>query len=141
TTTIVAEPGAVYASESTLYLAASRYVTPDEQGDVAGDEWSTAIHAFDLAGDGPAAHAAAGEVAGSTLNQFSMSEFGGHLRIATTEGTPWGRVDSESGVHVFERQGSELVEIGAVRGLGVTETIQSVRFMGPVGYVVTFRQT
>ena len=23
----------------------------------------------------------------------------------------------------------------------MTETIQSVRFMGPVGYVVTFRQT
>ncbi len=141
TTTIVAEPGAVYASESTLYLAANRFVSLDEQGDVASDEWATAIHAFDLSGDGPAAHAAAGEVAGSTLNQFSLSEFEGRLRIATTEGTPWGRADSESGVHVFERRGGELVEVGAVGGLGVTETIQSVRFMGPVGYVVTFRQT
>jgi hypothetical protein len=30
---------------------------------------------------------------------------------------------------------------GHVTGLGLTERIYSVRFMGPVGYVVTFRQT
>jgi hypothetical protein len=34
-----------------------------------------------------------------------------------------------------------LVQIGAVEGLGKGERIYSVRFVGPVGYVVTFRQT
>ena len=142
TTTVVAEASTVYASASTLYVAATRWVQPDAQRSVAADEWSTALHAFDLGGDGAATHVAAGEVPGSTLNQFSLSEFDGHLRIATTQGTPWGGgPESQSGVHVFERRGNELVEIGSVGGLGLTETIQSVRFMGPVGYVVTFRQT
>lgn len=142
TTTVVAEASTVYASASTLYVAATRWVQPDAQRGVLADDWSTALHAFDLGGDGAAAHVAAGEVPGSTLNQFSLSEFDGHLRIATTQGTPWGGgPESQSGVHVFERRGSELVEVGSVGGLGLTETIQSVRFMGPVGYVVTFRQT
>lgn len=141
TTTVVAEAGAVYASATTLYLAATQWVGIEEQRSIEPDDWSTAIHAFDLSADGPAAHVAAGEVPGSTLNQYSLSEYEGHLRIATTEGTPWGRSESESGVHVLRAQGDELVEVGAVGGLGRTETIQSVRFMGPVGYVVTFRQT
>lgn len=142
TTTIVAQAGTVYASSSTLYVAATQWVQFDEQGSISSEDWSTAIHAFDLGGDGAATHVAAGEVPGSTLNQFSLSEYDGHLRIATTEGTPWdSRNESESGVHVFEVQGGELVEVGSVGGLGRTETIQSVRFMGPVGYVVTFRQT
>lgn len=142
TTTIVAEAGTVYASTSTLYVAATKFVQFDEQGSVSSEDWSTAIHAFDLGGDGAATHVAAGEVKGSTLNQFSLSEYDGHLRIATTQGTPWGgSEDSQSGVHVFRIDGGELVEVGSVDGLGRTETIQSVRFMGPVGYVVTFRQT
>ena len=142
TTTIVAQAGTVYASSSTLYVAATQWVQFDEQGSISSEDWSTAIHAFDLGGDGAATHVAAGEVPGSTLNQFSLSEYDGHLRIATTEGTPWdSRNESESGVHVFQARGGELVEVGSVGGLGRTETIQSVRFMGPVGYVVTFRQT
>ena len=143
TTTVVADAGTVYASASTLYIAATRYVSPEGQGEVSPDDWSTAIHAFDLASDGPAAHIGAGEVPGSTLNQYSLSEHDGHLRIATTEGTPWGGggQESESAVRVLRLQGDQLTEVGVVGGLGRTETIQSVRFMGPVGYVVTFRQT
>ena len=142
TTTVVAEAGTVYASAATLYIAATRYVSPQAQGDVASEDWSTAVHAFDLRTDGPAAHVGAGEVPGSTLNQYSLSEHEGHLRIATTEGTPWGGgAESESAVRVLRLEGDRLVEVGAVGGLGRTETIQSVRFMGPVGYVVTFRQT
>lgn len=142
TTTVVAEAGAVYASASTLYLAANRYVSAGDQAGIAAEDWSTAIHAFDLRGDGAAAHIGAGEVPGNTLNQYSLSEHDGHLRIATTEGTPWGGGgDSESAVRVLRLAGDTFTEVGMVGGLGRTETIQSVRFMGPVGYVVTFRQT
>ncbi len=142
TTTVVAEAGTVYASAATLYVAATRYVSVAAQADVAAEDWSTAIHAFDLRGDGAASHIAAGEVPGSTLNQYSLSEYDGYLRIATTDGTPWGGTgDSESAVHVLHLDGDQLVEVGVVGGLGQGETIQSVRFMGPVGYVVTFRQT
>jgi uncharacterized secreted protein with C-terminal beta-propeller domain len=142
TTTVVAEASTVYASAGTLYLAANTYVPVQEQGRFASDGYATALHAFDLRGDGAAAHLGAGEVPGHLLNQYSLSEHDGHLRVATTEGDPWGGgEDSQSGVRVLRLDGGRLVEVGSVTGLGVTETIQSVRFMGPVGYVVTFRQT
>ncbi|MCO8128138.1 beta-propeller domain-containing protein [Acidimicrobiia bacterium EGI L10123] len=142
TTTVVAEAGTVYASTSTLYVAANTYVPLQEQGRIVGEDFTTALHAFDLRGDGPAAHLGAGEIPGHLLNQYSLSEHDGYLRAATTEGAPWGGgQDSQSGVRVLQLDGGALVEVGAVTGLGVTETIQSVRFMGPVGYVVTFRQT
>lgn len=142
TTTVVAEAGTVYASSSTLYVAANTYVPLQDQGRVVGEDFTTALHAFDLRGDGPAEHVGAGQIPGHLLNQYSLSEYDGHLRVATTEGAPWGGgEDSQSGVRVLRLDGDRLVEVGAVTGLGVTETIQSVRFMGPVGYVVTFRQT
>ncbi|HVM15444.1 MAG TPA: beta-propeller domain-containing protein, partial [Egibacteraceae bacterium] len=48
---------------------------------------------------------------------------------------------SQSAVTVLATQGDELVQVGRVDGLGPTERIYSVRFMGDVGYVVTFRET
>ncbi|HEU5084820.1 MAG TPA: beta-propeller domain-containing protein [Acidimicrobiales bacterium] len=142
TTTVVAEAGTVYASTSTLYLATNRYVPVEDQGRIVDEDFTTALHAFDLSGDGAAAHLGGGEIPGHVLNQYSLSEHEGHLRVATTEGAPWsGTEQSQSGVRVLRLQDGALVEVGAVTGLGLTETIQSVRFMGPVGYVVTFRQT
>jgi hypothetical protein len=144
TTTVVAEAGIVYASATTLYLAVNRYVPVEDQGRVVDEAFTTAVHAFDLRGDGAAAHVGAGEIPGHVLNQYSLSEHDGYLRVATTEGAPWamdGADPSHSGVRVLRLEGDRLVEVGAVTGLGLTETIQSVRFMGPVGYVVTFRQT
>lgn len=142
TTTVVAETATVYASPTTLYLAANRWIPFEDQAGVAAEEFRTALHAFDLSGDGAAAHIGAGDIAGTVLNQYSLSEFEGHLRVATTEGTPWDeRTASQSGVRVLRLEGAVLTEVGSVSGLGLTETIQSVRFMGPVAYVVTFRQT
>ncbi len=154
TTTVVADAQSIYASPTTLYLSATRWqAVPVDVGaassqiaPVPAGQVDTAIQAFDLRGDGPAAHVGAGEVPGSLLNQYSMSEHGGHLRVATTEEAT-GTSASQSGVRVLRLEpGSagapgRLVEVGAVTGLGETETIQSVRFMGDVGYVVTFRQT
>lgn len=47
---------------------------------------------------------------------------------------------SESFVTVLEETDQALVEVGRVGGLGRGEEIYSVRFVGDVGYVVTFRQ-
>jgi Beta propeller domain len=49
-------------------------------------------------------------------------------------------VPSQSLVTVLRRQGSTLAPIGQVAGLGQGQRIYSVRFIGDVGYVVTFRQ-
>lgn len=48
---------------------------------------------------------------------------------------------TESAVTVLELQGDRLNPIGRVAGLGKGERIYAVRYIGPTGYVVTFRQT
>jgi hypothetical protein len=69
-----------------------------------------------------------------------MSEFEDHLRVATTERVG-GRTGSESFVTVLRETDGELAPVGQVGGLGKGEEIKAVRFIGKIGYVVTFRQT
>ena len=86
-----------------------------------------------------------GSVPGRLINQYAMSEWDDRLRVAsTTEGmvtTGGGIAPSQSQITVLGVSGGQLAQIGVVTGLGVTERIYAVRFVGPVGYVVTFRQT
>ncbi len=142
----------VYASSERLYVATNQWFEPvalAEQDTSIEFEDRTRIHAFDLTGSGPAEYVASGEVRGQLLSQFAMSEHDGFLRVASTEQS-FGAVDfddvvaedtSESFVTVLGEQDGALVEVGRVGGLGRGEQIHSVRFLGDVGYVVTFRQT
>ena len=81
---------------------------------------------------------------GYLLNQFSLSENGGYLRVASTSRPIWwGPVlptTSQSYVTVLQPQGGVLAPVGQVSGLGQGEQIYSVRFVGNTGYVVTFHQ-
>ena len=96
--------------------------------------------AFDLSAADGADYMASGEVDGELLGQYSMSEHEGFLRVATTTWAGGFGDSQESGVHVLERQG-EFARRGRRRdGLGIGEEIQAVRFLGDIGYVVTFRQ-
>lgn len=86
---------------------------------------------------------ATGDVPGTVLNQFSMDEYEGNLRIATTTGQNnlFGLASSGqsfSDVYVLH---PDMRIAGSVRDLGKTERIYSVRFMADRAYVVTFRQT
>jgi len=83
--------------------------------------------------------AGSGSVPGQPLNQFSLDEYNGNLRIATTIGGSW-FVRSETANDVYVLDGQMNI-IGSVRDLGKTEKIYSARFIGDKGYVVTFRQT
>ncbi len=67
-----------------------------------------------------------------------MSEYDGDLRVAVGLGQPWNT--SDNGVVVLRDQGGKLVQVGSVRGLGIDEQIQSVRWLGSLAVVVTFRQ-
>ena len=97
----------------------------------------TAIHHFKVSNFG-ASYNATAVVKGDLLNQFSMDEHNGHLRVATTY-TQDG--ESQSGVFIFGDNGTtDLEEVGRIEGLGKTERIYAVRFMGDTGAVVTFRQ-
>ncbi len=140
----------VYASTGSLYTAT--YAFPPmmplmESGDPASDpapEFTSQIHRFDITDPTGASYVASGEAPGRLLNQWAMSEYDGHLRVATTDGSPWwGGADTatSSSVVVFRTDGRDLVPTGVVDGLGVNEDIVGVRFIGPTGYVVTFRRT
>lgn len=84
-------------------------------------------------------HVASGRVEGRLVDQFALSIHDGVLRTATTTGGWDG--PTQSSVVALRVEGTELVEVGRVDGLGPDEDIQSVRFLGDTAYVVTFRRT
>jgi hypothetical protein len=143
---VLADGHTLYGSGQSLYLASSMpvWAEPVTDGDSvsisAPTEWTTVVHKFSVSADGPARYEATGTVEGHLLNQFSMDEYNGYFRVATTIGEPWNTETSESQVVVLEQQGRRLTEVGKVANLGRGERIFSVRFAGDIGYVVTFRQ-
>jgi hypothetical protein len=104
----------------------------------------TALHAFDTSDPSRTTYRASGEVPGFLLSQWSLSESGGILRVASTETPPWfdpqAAGESESFVTTLEAQAGKLVTLGRVGGLGRGQRIYAVRFAGDVAYVVTFKQ-
>ncbi|MEU5694480.1 beta-propeller domain-containing protein [Actinosynnema sp. NPDC020468] len=141
---ILADGNTVYGNGTSLYVADDRNLSPTTRfAPTAGGP--TLIHEFDVSGSGTPRHVASGEVPGVLLNQYSLSEYQGHLRVATTSadapGVPENAPSTQSAVTVLKRECNRLVQVGRLDGLGVGERIYSVRFAGPVGYVVTFRQT
>jgi Beta propeller domain len=109
----------------------------------------TGLYKFDISGPGRPVYEASGTVPGWLLGssgtaQYALSEWNGALRVATTADgafVGWSGQPPQSAVYVLEQVGDQLVTIGKVGGLGQGEQIYAVRFAGPVGYVVTFRQT
>ena len=138
---VMANAGTVYASSTGLYVATMEHAF--FAGDVAMGPPAAAetqVHRFDISDAERAYYVGSGKVPGQLLNQFSMSEHDGRLRVATTRDAS-GRGTTDSLVTVLEPQAGQLVQVGQVDGLGKTERIYSVRFIGDMGYVVTFRQT
>lgn len=90
--------------------------------------------------DGKVEAKAHGEVPGTVLNQFSMDEYDGYFRIATTTGNFWSGEENvpKNNVYVLD---SDLKVVGILADLAPKERIYSVRFMGERAYMVTFRNT
>jgi uncharacterized secreted protein with C-terminal beta-propeller domain len=146
TTGVLADGETVYASQDSLYVATQRWVdwervTFDEETGIPDETVATQIHRFDISDPLRAEYTATGEVSGWLLNQWSFSEYEGHLRVVVTNAPAWQRWGpTESSVVVLREERGELKEVGSVGGLGKDENVYSIRFMGDVGYVVTFRQ-
>jgi uncharacterized secreted protein with C-terminal beta-propeller domain len=140
---VMTDAQTVYGSPSHLYVATQRWIDPDT---TAGGlpQASTLIHRFDVTDPDRTTYEASGVVDGYLLNQYSLSEYKGDLRVASTSLPTWWQgaqtVPSQSFVTVLRRAGATLAPIGRVAGLGQGQSIYSVRFIGDVGYVVTFRQ-
>ncbi len=144
---VVASGSTLYATADHVYVATQRWVDWSvlTEADVRNeaDGFSTQIHMFDTSQPGSPRYVGGGEVNGFLLNQFSMDEYDGVLRVASTTAPSgwWWSDQSESLVSTFRLDGGELQQIGQVGGLGQGEQIYSVRFIDDAGYVVTFRQT
>ena len=140
---VMSDGDLVYASATGLYIATPRWFDPAAAGD-APPRGSTLIHKLDTSDPSRTTYRASGVVSGWLLDQFSMSEQDGRLRVASTEEPDWWSGEdegaSESRVTVLAEAGGRLAREGLVTGLGRGERIQAVRFIGDRGYVVTFRQ-
>ena len=121
----------IYSSEDYLYLTKENY---NYYYRIGIEETTTEIYKFEL-GNGKVVYTAKGEVKGTILNQFSMDEYKGNLRIATTSYNR--NYETENNVYVLDE---DLNQIGKLEHLAEDEKIYSVRFIGKVGYVVTFKQ-
>lgn len=133
----------VYCTTNNLYVTSGRFEETISSKDGAVAEifmiddsaiYTTEILKFDISGE-KIEYEAIGKVNGTALNQFSVDEYNGYLRIATTTGN---FQNATNNLYILN---DELSIVGEVEGLAKGETIKSVRFMGDTGYVVTFEQT
>ncbi|MBO2463060.1 beta-propeller domain-containing protein [Actinomadura violacea] len=138
---VAADGTTVYGNGSSLYvtgaparpLATGRWAAPFQE--------STDVYKFDIRGAGRPRYVASGEVPGRLPDQYSLSEYDGDLRLATTStGTKPDGSASQSSVFVLAQHGARLDRIGRVDGLGKGERLYAVRFIGTMAYAVTFRQ-
>jgi uncharacterized secreted protein with C-terminal beta-propeller domain len=134
----------VYASKDNLYIATQKAIAEQPNTDSPPPDQQTEVHKFDISQPDATTYEGTGAVSGTLLNQYSMSEQDGYLRVASTNAPLWWSPGadrpSESFVTVLKQDGSTLQQVGRVGGLGKGERIYAVRFLGDVGYVVTFRQ-
>ena len=119
----------IYVSLENIYLA-------------IGDYDKTVLHRIHIE-NGEIFTAADGEVTGYVLNQFSMDEYEGYFRIATTsqmtsfsEKSPI--LHLQNNVYILNM---DLNIVGKLENIAPGEKIYSARFMGDTFYLVTFRKT
>jgi uncharacterized secreted protein with C-terminal beta-propeller domain len=143
-TAVMTDARIVYASPESLYVATERWderLDPDKPR-LAQSGVTTALHRFDISSASKTHYRGSGEVSGYLLSQWSLSEYRGVLRVVSTE-TPawWGPGnESESFLTTLRVKDDALAPLGRVGELGKGERVYAVRFVGDVGYVVTFRQ-
>lgn len=139
----------VYASEKNLYI--TRTVYSDEY--IVG---KTEIYKFNL-NNSDIILQSKGEVPGILNNQFSMDEYEDNLRLATTVtnitkqseesieeingepilSTTIAEIETENQIIILDEN---LNQIGKIEDMAIDEKIYAVRFIGKIGYVVTFKE-
>jgi uncharacterized secreted protein with C-terminal beta-propeller domain len=146
TVSIQSRPGAVFASDTALYISVAHHKaeTPGRWYSYYAnsvDEVSE-VHKFRIgASPTQTKYVGSGTIPGHVLNQFAMDEWYGYLRVATTTGrVPNPHVESAISV-LAETSSGALSRIGAITGIAPGEDIRAVRFDNERAYVVTFKKT
>ncbi len=138
-----------YVSENSIYLLDEKYDYGDygisikslfgikgaigpflyENDEDSG--YKTEIYKFDITTDGNVTYNTKTKIRGKTINQYSLDESNGHLRVAL--------YDSDgSRVVIFNEK---LQKIGISKYVAKGETMYSSRFMNNKVYLVTYRTT
>ncbi|KRQ86909.1 Beta propeller domain protein [Caloramator mitchellensis] len=132
----------MYMSKDSLYLTSLRgeEIKADSQNGndaaVAYYKNKTIIYKFNLKDEVEyVAHAAAD---GFIINQFSMDEYDGYFRVATTEDTYSEKImHTTNSLYIFDKN---MNITGSIKDIAPEERIYSTRFVGDKLYMVTFKQ-
>ncbi|MGQ9781998.1 MAG: beta-propeller domain-containing protein [Nitrososphaeria archaeon] len=129
----------IYVSTANIYLTLTKYDFEGYQNLQTNFEQTLVYRVHIEKGD--IKLEAEGTVPGHVLNQFSMDEYRGFFRIATTVGQPFmvrGTGTSQSNnLYVLD---SSLKVVGKIENIAPGESIYSARFMGDKAYMVTFKK-
>ena len=137
---LIGTAGTVYVSPAHLYVAVPASVDYQYSGTTGqtGTTDTTDIYEFAI-NNGQITYAARGTVNGTLLSQYSMDEYDGNLRVATTvQDRNWRGGSTSSSVAVFN---DRMQQIGVVDAIAPNERIYAARFMGDRLYLVTYRET
>ncbi|MEM2136991.1 MAG: beta-propeller domain-containing protein [Candidatus Methanomethylicia archaeon] len=129
---LIGATSCIYVSHGNLYLTIPNTRLWVKSSSLSNNH-ETFIYRVELKGD-EISLKAKGIVQGYILNQFSMDEYNGFLRVATTT---WEDSTSKNNVFILDMN---LNVVGKLLNLAVGERIYSARFMGDRCYLVTFRQ-
>ena len=137
----------VYASGDVMVMAETSQDSWWFWGDEVSDyQEMTNLHVFDISNPGQTDYIASGRINGTILDQFSLSEYNGNIRVCSTTGQ-WGRwwMDDPEPMlsHVFvlglNADETKYEVIGKVGDIAPNESIWSARFIADKAYIVTFR--
>ena len=135
----------MYVSRNNIFLASVHYpyypvlyMTRDGTSSSSTSEQETTILHKVSINTGDVTYIAQGEVPGTILNQFSMDEYNGYLRIATTSGNNWMEgSQTTNNVYVLNEN---LEQVGKIENIAPGESLYAARFLGNRAYLVTFVQ-
>jgi len=136
-TTYLGSGNQIYMSKNNLYLAITNYVpfTSDINNSYNPN---TTVYKYAVNGM-KVEFQSSNEVPGTVLNQFSMDEYKGNFRIATTRGQTWDETKpSANNLYILDEN---MKQIGKLEDLARGERIYSARFMNDRIYIVTFKET
>jgi len=126
----------VSVTPNTIYLASSLYQYADPVN-YTGGGYVTNVRYIDISD--PAGHIQVRgdiDLAGRVMDRWSMDEYQGHLRVASSN--DWGNGDLFL-TTISVQNPNALVQTGQYT-LTVNEQLTSARFDGPKGYLVSFRR-
>ena len=128
----------IYCNENNLYIANSIWDDKNQARRLKDItpilKFNTEIYKIDITSG--IKFTAKATVSGAVNNQFSMDEYAGDFRIATTASDE--KSNDINKLYVFD---SSLKKLGEIEGFAKGESIQAVRFSGNTAYVITYENT